>query len=387
MRRPWRLRWVDKNRVDVTHVACGNGFSLIAASGTLSHKAHQLFGTGINTDSQVGVHQVAKSDYLKYVIQPARIDLPFTLEQSASLRILDVACGRAHSVVLTNHGIVTFGNNSYGQCARPIVDNEEYSANPAVVQEVSKHVELESGDDQVVAVKAGQDHTCLLTQHGHVYTCGWSADGQLGQNIYTLNWKPTRVGGELKGVRVKQIETRGDFNVALSDEGELFGWGNNEYSQLAMTGTREPQLGEPRHLKVPAFVKRPIVSVAVSGTHCMALDSNNQVWVWGYGLLGRGPKCEETKEPLNIPETLFGRYKELAHTMTRKIRLIKCGLNSSAVGLDDGSLYMWGKNRYGSLGLGEKIDAYFPLRVTIPASAYKIDCGPDHTFAICKTFL
>lgn len=47
-------------------------------------------------------------------------------------------------------------------------------------------------------MKAGQDHTCFLTNRGHVLTCGWSADGQLGQNIFTVNSIPKRVEGDLK---------------------------------------------------------------------------------------------------------------------------------------------------------------------------------------------
>ena len=206
----------------------------------------------------------------------------------------------------------------------------------------------------------------------------------LGQEIYTVGWKPTKIKGDLQGSKIVQLATKGDFVLALSDKGEIFGWGNNEYNQLTMCGSKEPQIGIPRHLKLPAYIKLPIVSVAAAGTHCLLLDSNNQVWTWGYGLLGRGPKCEESIEPLMVPETLFGRYKDLEHSTKRRIMSINCGLNCSAVLLDDGSLYMWGKNKYGSLGIGEKKDAYFPLRVSVPASVQSIDCGPDQTFTICK---
>lgn len=51
--------------------------------------------------------------------------------------------------MLTNLGIATFGNNSYGQCARPIVQNEDYFGNLAVVKNVTNHLELESGEHVV----------------------------------------------------------------------------------------------------------------------------------------------------------------------------------------------------------------------------------------------
>ena len=55
-RTPWRLRWVDRMDAEVSHVACGNGFSLIAISDAKELKGHHLFGTGMNTHSQIGVH-------------------------------------------------------------------------------------------------------------------------------------------------------------------------------------------------------------------------------------------------------------------------------------------------------------------------------------------
>lgn len=337
----------------------------------------------MNTHSQIGVHEETDKSYLKYLIQPSLIDLPF--ENKSKLRILDLSCGRAHSLVLTNMGLVSFGSNSYGQCGRPIVQNEDYFGNMAVVQNVTKYVvdQLEP-NDCIVSVNAGQDHTCLLTKNGRVLTCGWSADGQLGQEIYTVSPTPKLVNGAIKGVKIRKLATKGDFVLALSEQGELFGWGNNEYGQLYMCGTTEPQVGVPLHVKLPAEVSRPILDVATSGTHCLIIDSNYDVWTWGYGLLGRGPKCEQSAVPLKIPNTLFGVYAEIENTRSKRPQSIVCGLNSSSVILNDGTLFMWGKNKYGNLGTGEKIDAYMPLRVNVPAFVKKIDCGADQTFVIAK---
>ncbi len=281
-------------------------------------------------------------------------------------------------------GIFTFGNNSYGQCARKIVENEEYFNNTAVIQRIARFTDE---SDEVVDVRCGQDHTCFLTKKGRLYTAGWSADGQLGQGIYTVSAQPRPIKGDAVGVELKKIATKGDFVLALSVDGEVYGWGNNEYKQLSMTGLSEPQIGETRLLKLPKYVERPVLDIACSGTHCVLLDAQRRLWVWGFGLLGRGPKCDESIEPLIIPQTLFGVYKDLPHTMTKRISSIFCGLNSSAVIMDDGCLYMWGKNRYGTLGTGDKNDVYFPIKVHIPAHARLIDIGADQTFAICRSFI
>lgn len=156
---------------------------------------------GMNTQSQIGVHEGKDGDFYKYIIQPTLINLPIDKQgEKTNLRISGLTCGRVHSMVLTNLGIFSFGSNSYGQCGRPIIDDEEYFGNRAVIQNVSKYLDIDS-NDSVISIKAGQDHTCFLTKNGNVLTCGWSSDGQLGQEIYTLNAIPKKVMGDIKGLR------------------------------------------------------------------------------------------------------------------------------------------------------------------------------------------
>lgn len=54
-----------------------------------------------------------------------------------------------------------------------------------------------------------------------------------GLGHHNVSSAPTAVGGELAGVQVKQISTYGDCSLAVSADGQLYGWGNSEYLQLA----------------------------------------------------------------------------------------------------------------------------------------------------------
>lgn len=45
--------------------------------------------------------------------------------------------------------------------------------------------------------------------------------------------RPVAVGGDLAGVRVQQVTTYGDCSMAVSQDGQLYGWGNSEYLQLS----------------------------------------------------------------------------------------------------------------------------------------------------------
>jgi len=83
-------------------VACGSGFSLIATSGTKGLKTHTLFGTGMNTQSQIGHHVTKGGDPYKYIIEPALIQLPFEQSDFKKLKILDVSCGKLFFCIIEN---------------------------------------------------------------------------------------------------------------------------------------------------------------------------------------------------------------------------------------------------------------------------------------------
>ncbi|XP_015225156.1 PREDICTED: Williams-Beuren syndrome chromosomal region 16 protein-like, partial [Cyprinodon variegatus] len=60
-----------------------------------------------------------------YVLEPSPVALP--LIQPQQTRVVQVSCGRAHSLILTDQeGVFSMGNNAYGQCGRSIIDEEVY---------------------------------------------------------------------------------------------------------------------------------------------------------------------------------------------------------------------------------------------------------------------
>jgi hypothetical protein len=57
------------------------------------------------------VHETSNGTAFRYIIEPAKIELPFNLDEYKKLKILDITCGRAHSMVLTNYGVISFGKD------------------------------------------------------------------------------------------------------------------------------------------------------------------------------------------------------------------------------------------------------------------------------------
>uniref|UniRef100_A0A5F9CF66 RCC1 like n=1 Tax=Oryctolagus cuniculus TaxID=9986 RepID=A0A5F9CF66_RABIT len=261
----------------------------------------------------------------EYVLEPSPVPLP--LDRPQETRVLQVSCGRAHSLVLTDReGVFSLGNNSYGQCGRKVVEDEVYS-------ESHKVHRLQDFDGQVVQVACGQDHSLFVTDRGEVYSCGWGADGQTGLGHYNITSTPTKLGGDLAGVHVVQVATYGDCCLAVSADGGVFGWGNSEYRQLASV-TDSTQVNVPRRLPFSGVGK--VEQAACGGTGCAVVNGEGRVFVWGYGILGKGPNLVETALPEMIPPTLFG-LTEFSPEV--RISQVRCGLSHFAALTSDDA---WG---------------------------------------------
>nr|XP_033778132.1 RCC1-like G exchanging factor-like protein isoform X2 [Geotrypetes seraphini] len=340
---PYRLEVDEK----ISSAACGYGFTLLASK---TADITKVWGMGLNKDSQIGFHRSRRDRTRGYefILEPSPVPLP--LDRPQETQVLQVSCGRAHSLILTNkEGVFSMGNNSYGQCGRKVIDGEVYSESQLIHR-------IERFDDSVVQVVCGQDHSLFRTEKGEVYACGWGADGQTGLGHYNIACFPTKLNGDIAGVNIIQVATYGDCCLAVSDEGDLFGWGNSEYLQLASI-TESTQVNIPRRLPFTEVGK--IKQAVCGGTNSAVLNEEGHLFVWGYGILGKGPNLLETKTPEMVPPSLFG-VSEFNPDV--KVSELRNGLGHFAALTNQGELFVWGKNLRGCLGIGTTDDQFFPWR-------------------------
>lgn len=93
-------------------------------------------------------HNLHEKKY-SIILIPRPISLPL---QNTSTKVVGMAAGRAHLLILTTEGLFTLGNNAYGQCGRPIILSENYDKSMVV------HCIPDIKGNKIVAVAAGQDH-------------------------------------------------------------------------------------------------------------------------------------------------------------------------------------------------------------------------------------
>lgn len=346
---------------EVYHVACGYGFTLAADA-----NSSRLWTTGLNTFSQLGrqltCNKLKDSSVLSEVdLHPAAVDLHVTV---SSARVEQIFCGRSHSVVLMNDGVVfSCGGHYQGQCGVGNLD----------LRSIKHFTRVPGIPGKIKQIACGMDHTLLLSGDGEVFSCGWGADGQTGLGHFKDETTFKLIEGELKDVKIKQIATSADCCLALSDEGEVFSWGNNEYHQLS-TASDEEQLAVPTRALLLENLPE-IKQVSAGGSYCAVVTVSGEVYSWGYGVLGHGREVAFTKTPMKIQE--FDNIDEF-------VIQVSCGPDCTAIITDSGSLYTWGRGSFGRLGLGSNEDQWVPKKVASLGEVTDVSCGVDHMAAIVR---
>jgi alpha-tubulin suppressor-like RCC1 family protein len=187
-----------------------------------------------------------------------------------------IAAGDYHTCAITSaFGVECWGLNTYGQLGDGTTTN---SASPVAVPGLSN----------VAAIAAGSYHTCALTYAGAVECWGRNLSGQLGDNKACGNScpAPTIVSG-LSGAVA--ITAGGDHTCALTNLGAGECWGDNSSGELGDGTTTE------RDSPVSALTAAAII--AAGGLHSCALrwlDAGGAE-CWGdnsYGQLGDGTTTE-----------------------------------------------------------------------------------------------
>ncbi len=170
-----------------------------------------------------------------------------------------------------------------------------------------------------------------------------------------------------------------NHSLALDSHGVVWGWGANSSGQLGNGTFSFPPDGAPHiawAITFPEAVK--IVAIACGGQHSLALDNNGSVWAWGlndHGQLG-----------ISSFEGQINKPAKLIHfpSNTRIVAIAGGSLHSLAID-SAGKVWAWGANVVGQLGNLTNIDSHGPSQVQFPAGtprALAIAAGGAHSHAV-----
>jgi len=211
-------------------------------------------GSGRHARSGAGVDQLGK------LLYPSLINL----KPSLRLHFEDIWAGTysTFAKVAGKNSMYVFGLNNYNQLG---LKGMAPQFTPKLSQDFSKY--------NWKVICGAQHHTIALDEDGKTYAIGRKEYGRLG------------LGRDCEDAAVlTEISTLADKNVvniccgsatsfAVTDKGELYGWGMGTVGQLG-TGEDEDCF-EPTLIKSKQLVDRHIMRVSSGGQHTVILATTN----------------------------------------------------------------------------------------------------------------
>lgn len=215
-------------------------------------------------------------------------------------------------------------------------------------------------------------HTMALRTNGTLWATGWNSIGQLGVNDQTNRSSFTQVGTGVTGpwIHVSASCDNGPTvakfearTMAIRQNKTLWGWGEGGGGYNFLGSYVSP--GVDRSTPIQIGVLTDWKTVQTGSDHTLALREPGTLWAWGmntYGQLGLGLSG-------GMPPRYAYQRGPFRTTPTRvgaktDWMVIAAGSNMS-IGMDRaGRVYNWGSNRGGVLGIGENWQQCpFPVQV------------------------
>ena len=298
--------------------------------------AGTLWTWGYNTNGQLGQNAAANAT----VVSPTQI----TITPSP----IAISAGDTHAaMVLSDNSLWAWGGNVSGQVGNGTTTDTFHPVQVGT---------LKVWD----SVSAGAQHTLARQSSGAnpdtLWAWGSNGGGQLGQFSGGNQSAPVQVNLVTSPVAV--FSAGGLHSLAITTDGQLWSWGTNDNGQIGdnsspISNSTTFLPGIRSVLTAPSLLWS---RVAAGGAHSLALAIDGTLWSWGdntYGQLGNGASSVTG----NAVITQVGTDN---HWIA-----ISAGKYSSMGVKSDGSLWVWGRNDAGQLGLGNVISP-----VTVPTQLH-----------------
>ncbi|XP_037821556.1 uncharacterized protein LOC119610431 isoform X1 [Lucilia sericata] len=148
-----------------------------------------------------------------------------------NLEVHAVKCGRQHTLVLTNNGLYTLGNNNL--CQLGIGKQMQMTLQPMLVKQFD--------GKNITILEAGQYHNAVVAD-GLLYTWGWGVYGQLGHGN-TENVAEPKLVSFFKYKKILQVSLGHAHSLVLCEgslpnTSELYVFGSNHFGQLGLGSSK-----------------------------------------------------------------------------------------------------------------------------------------------------
>lgn len=297
---------------------------------------------------------------------------PVRVETAAGVPLTDIVqlkAGLDYTQALRADGTVwSWGRNTDGQLGDGSLTNRSRPVQATVLSDSSNLT-------NVVSLGGGWAHSSVLRADGSVWAWGANADGQLGDGSTTRRTRAVRAG-YVDGTPLSdviEVSSLGNHTAALRADGAVLTWGDNAWGQLG-DGT-----ATDRHGAVPATSLSgvPVRARSIHGSQYNTywVQEDGTVYAAGHGgwhSNGDGSTANRSRAVL-VTETTTGALTNVARV---------AGLHGAVAVKADGTVWSWGYNPDGRAGNGATGDLPRAVNVRSRGTGWTaVAAGTSHAVA------
>lgn len=246
--------------------------------------------------------------------------------------------------IKTDGSLWGWGNNSYGQLGQ---NNQVYRSSPVQI----------GADTTWANVISNYTSSAAIKTDGTLWTWGFNGSGNLGINNTTNKSSPTQVGTGTNWSKVVITSTTAMF--AIKTDGTLWGWGNGSLGQLGLNSTiyrsSPTQIGASTNW----------ATVGASRYGAIAIKTDGSLWTWGYNGFGQ----------LGTNDIVYRSSPVQVGAGTTWLSVSVANYLNPLVTKTDGSLWSWGRNQDGQLGLNNTVNRSSPVQIGAATTWTKVSGG------------
>jgi len=202
-----------------------------------------------------------------------------------------------------------------------------------------------------------------------LWASGQNNTGQLGLNDVSGRSSPVQVGALTNW----RLVSCGKYSTLVTKtDGTLWAWGRNPNGELGdntiVHRSSPVQVGALTNWKQVSGT----ITAAALGSHTISVKTDGTLWSWGHNGYGN----------LGLNDLVHRSSPTQVGALTNWKQVSSAGGGSSAAIKTDGTLWSWGKNSYGNLGLNDIVHRSSPTQVGALTNWKQVAGGWKHVLAI-----
>jgi len=222
-------------------------------------------------------------------------------------------------------------------------------------------------DGQLRGIKQGT-WTGILVSQIELYSWGANSEGSVGDNTNINKSSPVQIGSDLDWT---DIDGKGEKSNGIRG-GRLFGWGRNAKGKAGFA-----QIGG-YNFSSPIQIGSLTTWTSVHGgwENGFGIRNDNTLWVWGNGTSGAiGDNTQGINRSSPIQVGVDDGWIKAEGTAGPAVAAITT----------NNELYVWGNNQFGQLGLNESNlagDRSSPTQVGVSSDWVDVSAGTSHFISL-----